>query len=193
MRSRANDLLPLVYEELRALAQARVASLPPGQTIQATALVHDAYVRLVGTQDPGWDGVGHFFAAAARAMRRIVVDIARRKQSVKHGGCAVRLELDEGLLVVRGGEVDLLALDDALTRLAAEDARAAQIVELRYFAGRSLAETAAWLGVAERTVSNEWVWAKAWLRRALGPDAEGNQSGEATTKPGVLGEAAGRG
>src|SRR5436190_21833430 len=130
----AGELLPLVYAELRKLAAQRLAQEKPGQTLQATALVHEAYLRLVGAGDPGWSGRGHFFAAAAEAMRRILVENARRKKRLKRGGSRQRQELDESRLVAPQPREDLLALDEALTRLAATDRAAADLVQLRYFA-----------------------------------------------------------
>src|SRR5262245_1172849 len=144
----AEQLLPLVYSELRRLAAEKLARESPGQTLQATALVHEAYLRLVGSQDPGWNGRGHFFAAAAEAMRRILVENARRKRSLKRGGGLVRREFNETELVVPGLGDDLLALDEALTRLAAKDPIKAQLVELRHFAGLTLEQAARALGLS---------------------------------------------
>ena len=165
----AADLLPLVYEELRKLAAARLAREKPGQTVQATALVHDAYVRLVGP-DPGrgWNGRGHFFAAAAEAMRRILVDNARRKQAEKHGGGRQRLAFDAGALAAPVPDIDLLALDAALARLAGHDPLKARLVELRYFAGLTGDEAAAALGISASAADRLWVYTRAWLRRELG-------------------------
>ena len=164
----AAELLPLVYDELRKLAAARLADEKPGQTLQATALVHEVYLRLVGN-DPGaqWDGRGHFFAAAAEAMRRILIDQARRKRSQKRGGGLRRVGLDTGArLVAPEGDCaadDLLALDEALVQLEAEDPLKARLVKLRYFAGLSLADAAAALGVSPATAKRYWVYARAWL------------------------------
>ncbi len=167
-RRAAADLLPLVYDELRKLAAARMASESPHQTLQPTALVHEAYLRLVGTADgPQWDHRGHFFAAAAEAMRRILVDQARRKSAVRHGGGLVRLELDPDLAASPEPREDLLALDEALTRLAAEDPLKAELVQLRYFGGLTLPEAALALGLSERTAGRHWAFARAWLRRAV--------------------------
>lgn len=139
----AEQLLPLVYRELRRLAARRLAHEKPGQTLQATALVHEAYLRLVGApDDPRWDGRGHFFAAAAEAMRRILVENARRKRSGKHGGDLAHRDLDEVEIVAGGPSEDLLALDEALTRLADQDPAKAELVKLRYFAGLSIEEAA---------------------------------------------------
>jgi RNA polymerase sigma factor (TIGR02999 family) len=163
----AEQLLPLVYDELRKLATQRLAQEAPGQTLQATALVHEAYLRLVDADTPPpWNGRSHFFAAAAEAMRRILIDQARRKQRVKHGGDRQRIALDEVASVTEPRE-DLLALDEALTRLAAEDPAKAEIVRLRYFAGLSLEEAAACLGISLATAKRRWTVARAWLFDAL--------------------------
>jgi RNA polymerase sigma factor (TIGR02999 family) len=159
----AEQLLPLVYEELRRLASQRLAQEKPGQTLQPTALVHEAYLRLVDTeQAQHWKSRGHFFAAAAEAMRRILVDRARRKRRPKHGGDRQRVELDEALAAVDPRQ-DLLALDDALTRLAKAEPVKAELVKLRYFAGLSLEESAAVLGVSLATAKRYWATARAWL------------------------------
>ena len=164
----AGQLLPLVYEELRKLAAARMAEEFPGNTLNATALVHEAYLRLVGPADAArWDNRGHFFAAAAEAMRRILVDSARRKAALRHGGGRVRLELAPDLTAAREPQEDLLALDEALDRLAAEDPLKADLVKLRYFAGLTLPDAAAALGLSERTAGRHWAYARAWLRRAV--------------------------
>jgi RNA polymerase sigma factor (TIGR02999 family) len=159
----AVKLLPLVYAELRRLAKSRMAKIPPGQTLQPTALVHEAYLRLVGTQDPGWESRGHFFAAAARAMRDILVDQARRKASVKHGGDRQRVDAGEIALSIEPPSEDLLALNEALERLERDDPRKGQIVMLRYFAGLSRDETAEALGLTVRTIDREWRYIKTWL------------------------------
>jgi len=168
----AEQLLPLVYDELRKLAAARLSHENPGQTLQATALVHEAYLRLVGNQrqavgsadDARWNGRGHFFAAAAEAMRRILIESARRKSSAKHGGEFQRVDLDEAQLVVSDRRLDLIALDEALDRLAARDTRKAELVKLRFFAGLSSAQAATALGISESTADADWAYAKAWLR-----------------------------
>jgi RNA polymerase sigma factor (TIGR02999 family) len=164
----AAQLLPLVYDELRKLAARRLSQERPGQTLQATALVHEAYLRLVDAQ-PGqrWNGRGHFFAAAAQAMRRILVENARRKKRIKRGGGAAREELDESNLVAPGVPDDLVALDEALTQLAAVNPRAAELVNLRYFAGLTIPEAAEALGVAPRTADFLWAYARAWLLRKI--------------------------
>ena len=164
----AEQLLPLVYDELRRLAAQRLAHEKPGQTLQATALVHDAYLRLVVLDEArGWDGRGHFFAAAAEAMRRILVDNARRKRTAKHGGGHRRRDLDEVEIAAGEPTDDLLALDEALTRLAAEDPGKAELVKLRYFAGLSIEEAARALGISAATAKRRWAYARAWLFRAV--------------------------
>ncbi len=167
-RRAAADLLPLVYDELRKLATARMVGEPPHQTLQPTALVHEAYLRLVGDAGgPLWDDRGHFFAAAAEAMRRILIDQARRKAAVRHGGEFVRLELETDRGSTPEPREDLLALDEALNRLATEDPLKAELVQLRYFGGLTLAEAALALGLSERTAGRHWAFARAWLRRAV--------------------------
>jgi RNA polymerase sigma factor (TIGR02999 family) len=173
----AADLLPLVYDELRKLAAARLAAESPGQTLEATALVREAYVRLMGG-DPAqpWTGRGHFFAAAAEAMRRIFVDSARRKQAVKHGGGRGRRELDPDAAAapaVPEADVDLVALDAALTRLAGQDPVKAKLVELRFFAGLTGEQAAAALGMSPSAADRLWVFTRAWLRHELGFGGEG--------------------
>jgi RNA polymerase sigma factor (TIGR02999 family) len=164
----AAELLPLVYDELRKLAAARLAEEKPGQTLQATALVHEAYIRLVGPADaPKWQGRRHFFAAAAEAMRRILVDRARQKQSRKGGGEWIRAELGEEALATPEGADEVLAVDEALAGLAAADPQAAELVKLRYFAGLSVDETAQALGISPRSVDRLWSYARAWLQRAI--------------------------
>ena len=174
----AEQLLPLVYDELRKLAAARLAQEKPGQTLQATALVHEAYVRLVGGErEQLWDNRGHFFAAAAEAMRRILVDQARRKGREKRGGGAVRVALDEIDLAAPPPSHDLLAIHEALSRLEAEDLQASQLVKLRYFAGLSLTEAAEAMGISRTTAYEQWAYARAWLRCALADDAPPQSSG----------------
>ncbi len=165
-RRAASDLLPLVYDELRRLAAQRMARESPGQTMQATALVHEAYLRLVGDRDRLWDGRAHFFAAAAEAMRRILVETARRKSRQKRGGGRRRIDLAD--TPAPDPDDDLLALDDALTRLAEEDAIAAKVVELRQFAGLGHEEIAAALGITVYLARQKWTYARAWLRDAIG-------------------------
>ncbi|MEL6363932.1 MAG: ECF-type sigma factor [Pseudomonadota bacterium] len=167
----AENLLPIVYEEMRQLARARMARERAGHTLQATALVHEAFLRLTGGEEVGWDGRAHFFAAAAEAMRRVLVDHARRRAREKRGGGAVQVTLDEQAASVDAGDVDVLALSEALDGLEALDAGMAAVVKLRYFAGLSVEETAAALGASPRTVNRQWTAARAWLRRALADDA----------------------
>jgi RNA polymerase sigma factor (TIGR02999 family) len=162
----AEQLLPLVYDELRKLAAQRLAQEKPGHTLQPTALVHEAYLRLVGRQDPGRNGKGHFFAAAAEAMRRILVERARRRKRTRHGG-GCRLGLDDVELVDEAPPEDLLAVDEALERLARKDAVAAQIVKLRFFAGLTMAEAAEALGLPLRTAERNWAYGRTWLRREV--------------------------
>lgn len=164
----SEDLLPLVYEELRKLARAQMGREAPGQTLQATALVHEAYLRLVGGSDVRWENRGHFFGAAARAMRRILVERARHRGRIKHGGGRARVELDENAVASEEPTTDLVALDEVLDRLAEFDKRKSEVVMLRYFAGLSIEETAAALGVSPATVKNEWTFARAWLHREMG-------------------------
>jgi RNA polymerase sigma factor (TIGR02999 family) len=166
----AADLLPLVYDELRRLAAAQMAREKPGQTLNATALVHEAYLRLVSNRDQGWDGRGHFFAAAAEAMRRILIDEARKKARVRHGGGKHRVDLDDVHLVSDLSNDELLDLDDALTRLAALDAERAELVKLRFFAGLTTAKTAATLGISVATAERYWAFARAWLYAELTKD-----------------------
>ena len=164
----AQQLLPLVYDELRKLAAARLAQERPGQTLQATALVHEAYLRLVGAEaSPGWDSRGHFFAAAAEGMRRILIDQARRKKSDRRGGDWQRCELSDADRIALPINDELLDLDEALTRLAAADPQAAEMVKLRVFAGMSVEEAAAAQGVSPRTAKRNWAYARAWLGREL--------------------------
>lgn len=161
------SLLPLVYDELRKLAKHRMGQLPPGQTLQPTALVHEAYMRLVGTNEPSWDSRGHFFAAAAQAMRNILVDQARRRSRQKRGGGRDRVDLDEVTPFIEPPSVDVLALDEALDRLRAQDKRKSEIVMLRYFAGLTVEETADVLNVSTNTVDRHWSYARAWLHREI--------------------------
>jgi RNA polymerase sigma factor (TIGR02999 family) len=162
------ELLPLVYDELRNLAAARLVDEQPGQTLQPTALVHEAYLRLVGGSQPkDWTGRGHFFAAAAEAMRRILVEAARRKGRLKRGGGRARLDANEVDLAAPDAADDMLALDEALGRLAAADPRAAEVVRLRFYAGLPLPEVARLLGISPRTADRTWAYARAWLHQAV--------------------------
>lgn len=164
----SEQLLPLVYEELRKLAAQRLAKEPPGQTLQATALVHDAFVRLVDVdRQQKWNSRGHFFGAAAEAMRRILVENARRKRSLKRGGDLARQELPESGIMIPEIKHDLLALDEALTKLADEDPDKARLVELRFFAGLTVDEAADALGIAAITAKRHWRYARAWLHREI--------------------------
>ena len=168
----SEQLLPLVYDELRKLAAAKLAQEKSGQTLEATALVHEAYLRLVGESEPGdWNGRGHFFAASAEAMRRILVENARRRKSVKAGGPWQRQELIDAALAVDSTGDDLFAVDEALSRLAEAHPRAARLVHLRFFLGQTIEEAAAHLGLDERTAYRDWAYARAWLRRELDRDA----------------------
>jgi RNA polymerase sigma factor (TIGR02999 family) len=167
-RQAAIELLPAVYEELRRLAAALAGRLPPGQTLQPTALVHEAYLRLIGDTDPGWEGRRHFFGAAARAMQNILVEQARRKAAVKHGGGARRIELTEGLALIEPPADDIVVVDDAIQNLEAEKPHLAEIAKLRYFVGLSVDETAAVLNESPSTVARKWRFARAWLVRYLG-------------------------
>lgn len=159
----AEELLPLVYDELRRLAAARLSSEKAGQTLQATALVHEAYLRLLANDEVGWNGRGHFFGAAAEAMRRILIDRARQRNSVKRGGNLQRVELREPAVDIGVDSIDLLGLDEALTRLEAEEPRKAELVKLRFFAGLTQDEAAAALGVSRATAKRYWIYARAWL------------------------------
>jgi RNA polymerase sigma factor (TIGR02999 family) len=169
----AAQLLPLVYDELRRLAAQKLASEKPGQTLQATALVHEAYLRLVDVeQAQRWNSRGHFFAAAAEAMRRILVDCARTKQAQKHGGGRRRIDLDEVKDVVEAAPEALLGLDEALSRLAKHDDLLGRLVGLMYFAGMSVEQAGEALGLSRATAYRSWTFARAWLRRELGQDGE---------------------
>lgn len=168
----AEELLPLVYEELRVLAAQKMAQEKPGQTLQATALVHEAYIRLVEGGDQDWNSRGHFFKAAAEAMRRILVENARRKNRLKHGGEHQRVDADVSVVLAevedRISSEELLALDGALERLGQEDKIKADLVKLRYFAGLTIEQTARAMGVSETTVKRYWAYARAWLLEEIG-------------------------
>jgi RNA polymerase sigma factor (TIGR02999 family) len=164
----AEQLLPLVYEELRRLATQKLTREKPGQTLQATALVHEAYLRLVVDDDrQPWEGRGHFFAAAAEAMRRILIDSARRKRRPKHGGDRHRVDLDDAADAIAPPVQDLLVLDEALEKLGSVDQVSADLVKLHYFAGLSVDESAAALGLSPRTADRRWAYARAWLRQEM--------------------------
>jgi RNA polymerase sigma factor (TIGR02999 family) len=167
----AVELLPLVYEELRRIAAHKMAGEAAGHTLQATALVHEAWLRLVGADQLGWKNRAHFFAAAAEAMRRILVESARRKQSLKRGGGAERVDVNESALVLSAPPEELLAVHEALDGLAKEDPVAAELVKLRYFVGMTMEEAASALGLAKRTAENVWTYARVWLHREIrGPN-----------------------
>lgn len=170
-RAAAEQLLPLVYEELRRLAESRMRRAAPGQTLQPTALVHEAYLRLVRGEDPGWSGRGHFFGAAARAMRNIMVEQARRYQTQKRGGGRKAAPLDGEPAEAPVDPAETLALDETLNRLERLDSRKAQIVSLRVYAGLTNEQIASALEISSRTVEREWRFARAWLRRELGSGA----------------------
>lgn len=159
----AEELLPLVYEELRVLAAQKMAQEKPGQTLQATALVHEAYIRLVGAEAGNWKGRTHFFAAAAEAMRRILIENARRKKRLRHGGDKQRVEMQDADLPIDAPSDDLIALDEALTKLGEEDPAKADLVKLRYFAGLTLEQAAEMLGISRATADRYWSYARAWL------------------------------
>lgn len=177
----SEKLLPLVYEELRRLAQARMSKEAPGQTLQPTALVHEAYMRLVGTPEKPakWDGRGHFFGAAALAMRRILVERARHRDRLKHGGGRERVELRDEAAAINPDATNLIALDEAMTKLEKADKRKHEVVMLRYFAGLSIEETAAAMDLSPATIKNEWMFARAWLHRELNPESGGAGAGPA--------------
>ena len=170
--SAAEQLLPLVYEELRKLAAVKLAREKPGQTLQATALVHEAYLRLLGPgeQQPSWDGRGHFFAAAAEAMRRILVETARRRQREKHGGQLQRVELGEAQLGVEFPLEQLLSVNDAMDKLSQADSQIAELVKLHCFGGLSVEQAGELLGMPARTAYRNWAYARAWLFRELGEE-----------------------
>ncbi len=169
----ADELLPIVYDELRRLAADRLSRETPGQTLQPTALVHEAYIRLIGAEDCRWDSRGHFFASAAEAMRRILIDQARRKQCLRHGGGRRRLSLDDVALTGEPAEPDnLIALDEALAKLTTEDKAKADLVKLRYFAGLTVSQAAQVLGVSRATADRHWVFARAWLYHEITADDE---------------------
>ena len=173
----AAELLPLVYQELRKLAAAKLAREKPGQTLQATVLVHEAWLRLVGSDvNLHWNGRGHFFAAAAKAMQRILVENARRKKRLKAGGQFQRVELSEVAATINGPSVDVLAVDEALTKLGRSDPRKAELVRLRFFAGLTLAEAAKALDISTSTADNDWAYAKTWLRVEMSESAAGEQN-----------------
>ena len=163
----ADELLPLVYQELRRLAAQKISREQPGQTLQATALVHEAYIKLVGAESQNFSGRTHFFAAAAEAMRRILIDNARRKQRIKHGGGQQKIDLNDAEIAIETPSDDLIALDEALEKLAKMDKVKADLVKLRYFAGLTLEQAAGLLNLPERTAKRYWAHARAWLYRQV--------------------------
>jgi len=163
----ADELLPLVYEELRLLAAQKLSLEKPGQTLQATALVHEAYIRLVGDEIHKWDSHGHFFAAAAEAMRRILVDRARHKQSKRHGGNHRKIDLCDVFLSIEDPKENILAVDEALDKLSNEDPKVAQVIKLRYFGGLTLDQIASIMGIGRRTVDRYWALGRAWLYQEI--------------------------
>ena len=163
----AEELLPLVYDELRRLAAHKMAHEPPGQTLQPTALVHEAWLRLAGSENQRWANRGHFFAVAAEAMRRILIERARRRQRVRHGGGQERVDVDEVEIAAPESDERLLQVHEALNQLAREDREKAEVVKLRFFVGLTDREVAELLGLSERTVERHWAYAKAWLFRAM--------------------------
>lgn len=169
----AAELLPVVYDELRKLAGQRMKAEAPGHTLEPTALVHEAYIRLIGKDDPLWQNRGHFFAAAAEAMRRILIEEARRNGAIRHGGGARHLPLQEANCAAKMKCDDLIALDEALARLEAHDALSAQLIKLRFFAGMDHAEAARFLGLTLRTAERNWTYARTWLFRELSKDRAG--------------------
>jgi RNA polymerase sigma factor (TIGR02999 family) len=167
-------LLPLVYEELRHLASQKMSQEPPGQTLQATALVHEAYIRLVEAKDQSWNSRGHFFRAAAEAMRRILVENARRKKRLKHGGDRHRIELREADIGMENPSDDLITVNEALDKLSVEEPSVADLVKLRYFAGLTIDQVADIQGISRRSVIDHWAYARSWLTREINKDVEAN-------------------
>jgi RNA polymerase sigma factor (TIGR02999 family) len=173
----ANELLPLVYEELRRLATAKMASENPGQTLQPTALVHEAWVRLAGDENRKWNDRTHFFAAAAEAMRRILVDNARRKRAQRHGGGHQRVEMPEIAGSISGNDDQVLAVNEAREKLAAQDKQKADLVKLRYFVGMTIEEAADALGISAPTAKRHWAYARAWLAEEIRTQQAGEAAG----------------
>ncbi|MBN1972159.1 MAG: sigma-70 family RNA polymerase sigma factor [Sedimentisphaerales bacterium] len=166
------ELLPLVYDELRHLAAQKMSQEPPGQTLQATALVHEAYIRLVEVKDQCWHNRNHFFMAAAEAMRRILVERARRKKCLKQGGTRQKIELSEANLITESSSDDLLALDEALHRLSTEEPSIADLVKLRYFGGLTIDQVAEIQGISRRAAIDHWIYARSWLAREIKMNGE---------------------
>ena len=171
-RQAAEELLPLVYQELRKLAASKMANEAPGQTLQPTSLVHEAWLRLTGDEDVKWEGRAHFFGAAAEAMRRILIDNARRKHAMRHGGGQQRLDIQEIELPAGTQDDDLLAINEALDRFAAQDPKKAELIKLRYFVGLTIKEAADVLGISEATAKRNWAYARAWLYKEIGETSE---------------------
>jgi len=169
----AEELLPLVYDELRRLAAAKMANEKPGQTLQATALVHEAWIRLAGTEQKQWKGQTHFFGAAAEAMRRILIERARSKARVRHGRGQPAEELHESRIEIEAPAEEVLAVDEALDELQEKDPLAAEVVKLRYFVGMSLPEISQSLGISPRSVDRHWAYARSWLKRAIRRNSAG--------------------
>lgn len=163
----AEELLPLVYEELRKLAASKLASQPPDQTLQPTALVHEAYLRLLGDGSHSWQDRRHFFAAAAEAMRHLLVNRARRKAAVRHGGGLRRVDLDNVVVAAKTTDDNILLVNEALEKLAAHDAVAAELIKLRFFGGLTFPQAAEVLGLSERTAKRSWAYARAWLFKEI--------------------------
>jgi RNA polymerase sigma factor (TIGR02999 family) len=178
----ADELLPLVYGELRKLAASRMAHEPPGQTLQPTALVHEAWLRLAGNGPTSWNSRAHFFGAAAEAMRRILIDRARRKRALRHGGNQERIDLEEVEIAAPGADDLLVAVDEALGKLAVDHAPKAELVKLRYFAGLSIEEAAGVLGISEATAKRWWTYARAWLFAEMGTPPSTAPSGGAIVR-----------
>lgn len=170
----AEELLPLVYDELRRVAAQKMAAETPGQTLQPTALVHEAWLRLVGSQDQQWRGRGHFFGAAAEAMRRILIDKARQKNRVRHGKGMTRIDLERVDVAIEADDDTLLSVNEALSRLAAEEPLKAELVKLRYFVGLSIPEAGRALGLSESTAKRYWTFARAWLYEELKGQGQGH-------------------
>jgi RNA polymerase sigma factor (TIGR02999 family) len=175
-RKAAAELMPLLYGELRALGRVLIGRQPPGQTLQATALVHEAYAKLIGREDPGWDGRGHFFGAAARAMREILVDQARRRAAAKRGGNLKRRDLESDDLPIESPVEDILALDEALKKLELQDPEKSEIVTLRFFAGMTMEEIAHELNTSKSSVERQWRYIRAWLYKELDESESGDSS-----------------
>jgi RNA polymerase sigma factor (TIGR02999 family) len=171
----ADELLPMVYAELRKLAAAKMSHEQPGQTLQPTALVHEAWMRLTGDENQKWDGRAHFFGAAAEAMRRILIDNARRKRAIRHGGGLQRVDLDGLDVAGAGGDDELLAIHEALEKFAAQDKQKAELVKLRYFAGLTIEQAADVLGISVATAKRHWAYSRAWLLREIKEDRARDQ------------------